>query len=97
MAARRAVHDRQLLLFLDRPARERPLLEGTCAYLGRRAYLRQGPGLYVYVARADRRHAVEGRPHGRSKARRLRAGRHGVGRSEERRVGKEWRSGWGRY
>ena len=45
---RRAVHDRQHVLSLDRPARERPLLQGARAHLGGGADLHQGQGLHLH-------------------------------------------------
>ena len=48
-------------LSVDRPARERPLFQGARAHLGRRADLRQGQGLHLYLAGAARPDAVEGR------------------------------------
>jgi mannose-6-phosphate isomerase-like protein (cupin superfamily) len=62
-----------------RPARERPLFQGPRPHLGRGADLRQGQGLHLYVAGATRRHAVERRQGRSGQARRLRAGRHGIG------------------
>src|SRR5499427_3958589 len=58
---RRAFHDRQYILLMDRPARERSLLQSARPYLGSRAHLHQGQGLHLYMARACRHHAVEGR------------------------------------
>ena len=52
LAARRAVHDRQHVLSLDRPARERPLFQGARAHLGGGADLPQGQGLHLYLAGA---------------------------------------------
>ena len=77
---RRAVHDRQYFLSVDRPARERPLLQGPCPHLGRRAGLPQGQGLHLHVAGAcsastpwQDGKAAPGQAGG------LRAGRHGLG------------------
>ena len=81
---RRAVHDRQHVLSLDRPARERPLLQGARAHLGRRADLPQGQGLHLHLARALGVTPVEGRQGRPGQARRLRAGRHGHGGARRR-------------
>ena len=51
LSPRRAVHDRQPVLFLDRPARERPLLEGARAHLRGDPDLHQGQGLHDQLAR----------------------------------------------
>ena len=84
LAASRAVHDRQHLLSLDRPARERPLFQGARPYLGGGADLPEGQGLHLHLAGALRRDALEGRPCRQDQARRLRAGRHGFGRARRR-------------
>ena len=81
---RRAVHDRQHLLSVDRPARERPLLQGARAHLGGGADLHQGQGLHLHLAGARRRQPVERRQGRQDQARRLRAGRHGVGGARRR-------------
>ena len=61
ISAHRAVHDRQQLLSVDRPARERALFQGARAHLGGRAHLPPGTGIHLHLARACRAHAVEGR------------------------------------
>ncbi len=50
----------------------------------RGADLHQGQGLHLHLAGAERRHALEGRQGERDQARRLRAGRHGVGGARRR-------------
>ncbi len=44
----------------------------------------QGQGLHLHLAGTMRRHALEGRPRRPDQARRLRAGRHGLGRARRR-------------
>jgi hypothetical protein len=48
------------------------------------ADLHQGQGLHLHLAGAERRQSVEGRQGRRDQARRLRAGRHGVGGARRR-------------
>ena len=84
LAPGRAVHDRQHILSVDRPARERPLFQGARAYVRRGADLHQGQRLHLYVAGKSRPDAVERRQGGPGQARRLRAGRHGVGGARRR-------------
>ena len=84
LAPRRAVHDRQHLLSLDRPARERPLLQGACAHLGGRADLPQGQGLHLHLAGALGVKPWKDGTGRQGQARRLRAGRHGVGGARRR-------------
>ena len=84
---RRAVHDRQHLLSLDRPARERPLLQGARAHERGGADLHQGQGLHLHLARARRRQSVGDRQDREPQARRLRAGRDDFRRARAARAG----------
>ena len=86
LSARRAAHGRQPLLSVRRPARDRPLRQGAQAPFDRGADLRRGQGLHLYVAGCARHDAVAGRQGRQDLAPGLRAGRHGLGGADERRL-----------
>ena len=56
----RAAYGGQPLLYVDRPARDRPLFEGAQARFGRGADLREGQGLHLHLAAETRHDAVGG-------------------------------------
>ncbi len=78
------LHDRQQVLPVAWPARDRQVFQGPRPYLCGRADLHKGQGLYLYMARALRREPVEGRTRRPGPARRLRAVRHGHCRPRRR-------------